>query len=129
MTTSQAAAAILASSASSTTTPVPSLVLPGVPELESNELEQRIGEVVTDAAIEQLGQRWEGAALQREEEGDGVNWFATTVGWRWLIYNRHARQNLRMLFDLKNQIDQELQVMGAIRAVSAILTILRSPRK
>ena len=87
VTTSQAAAAILASSASSTTTPVPSLVLPGseVAELESNELEQRIGEVVTDAAIEQLGQRWEGEALQREEEGDGVNWFATTVSWRWLI--------------------------------------------
>ena len=90
VTTSQAAAAILASSASSTTTPVPSfaLVLPGsgVPELESNELEQRIGEVVTDAAIEQLGQRWEeGEAVSREEEGDGVNWFATTVSWRWLI--------------------------------------------
>ena len=84
VTTSQAAAAILASSASSTTTPVPSLVLPGS-ELESNGLEQRIGEVVTDAAIEQLGQRWEGAALQREDEGDGVNWFATTVSWRWLI--------------------------------------------
>ena len=85
VTTSQAAAAILASSASSTTTPVPSfaLVLPGsgVPELESNELEQRIGEVVTDAAIEQLGQRWEEGenALQRQDEGDGVNWFATTV--------------------------------------------------
>ena len=83
VTTSQAAAAILASSASSTTTPVPSLVLAGseVAELESNELEQRIGEVVTDAAIEQLGQRWEEGenALQRQDEGDGVNWFATTV--------------------------------------------------
>ena len=83
VTTSQAAAAILASSASSTTTPVPSLVLPEseVAELESNELEQRIGEVVTDAAIEQLGHRWEEGenALQRQDEGDGVNWFATTV--------------------------------------------------
>ena len=86
VTTSQAAAAILASSASSTTTPVPSLVLPGseVEQLESNELEQRIGEVVTDAAIEQLGQRWEEGenALQRQDEGDGVNWFATTVSCR-----------------------------------------------
>ena len=86
VTTSQAAAAILASSASSTTTPVPSLVLPEseVAELESNELEQRIGEVVTDAAIEQLGHRWEEGenALQRQDEGDGVNWFATTVSCR-----------------------------------------------
>ena len=64
VTTSQAAAAILASSASSTTTPVPSLVLPGS-ELESNGLEQRIGEVVTDAAIEQLGERWEGEVYPR----------------------------------------------------------------
>ena len=57
------------------------LPVSGVPELESNELEQRIGEVVTDAAIEQLGQRWQGEApLQRDDEGDGVNWFATTVG-------------------------------------------------
>ena len=82
VTTSQAAAALLASSTSTTTTPVPSLVLPGS-EVGSNSLEQRIGEVVTDAAIEQLGQRWqkedEETRLQSREEGDGVNWFATTV--------------------------------------------------
>ena len=83
VTTSQAAAALLASSTSTTTTtPVPSLVLPGS-EVGSNSLEQRIGEVVTDAAIEQLGQRWqkedEDTRLQSREEGDGVNWFATTV--------------------------------------------------
>ena len=83
VTTSQAAAALLASSTSTTTTtPVPSLVLPGS-EVGSNGLEQRIGEVVTDAAIEQLGQRWqnedEETRLQSREEGDGVNWFATTV--------------------------------------------------
>ena len=81
VTTSQAAAALLASSTSTTTTiPVPSLVLPGS-EVASNGLEQRIGEVVTDAAIEQLGQRWqnEETGLQSREEGDGVNWFATTV--------------------------------------------------
>ena len=81
VTTSQAAAALLASSTSTTTTtPVPSLVLPGS-EVGSNGLEQRIGEVVTDAAIEQLGQRWqnEETGLQSREEGDGVNWFATTV--------------------------------------------------
>ena len=82
VTTSQAAAALLASSTSTTTTPVPSLVLPGS-EVGSDGLEQRIGEVVTDAAIEQLGQRWqkedEDTRLQSREEGDGVNWFATTV--------------------------------------------------
>ena len=82
VTTSQAAAALLASSTSTTTTPVPSLVLPGS-EVGSDGLEQRIGEVVTDAAIEQLGQRWqnedEETRLQSREEGDGVNWFATTV--------------------------------------------------
>ena len=83
VTTSQAAAALLASSTSTTTTtPVPSLVLPGS-EVGSNGLEQRIGEVVTDAAIEQLGQRWqkedEETRLQSREEEDGVNWFATTV--------------------------------------------------
>ena len=80
VTTSQAAAALLASSTSTTTTPVPSLVLPGS-EVGSDGLEQRIGEVVTDAAIEQLGQRWqnEETGLQSREEGDGVNWFATTV--------------------------------------------------
>jgi len=57
---------------------------------------------VTDAAIEQLGQRWqkedEETRLQSREEEDGVNWFATTV-------------------------------MGALRAVSAIFTIVRSSRK
>ena len=83
VTTSQAAAALLASSTSTTTTtPVPSLVLPGS-EVGSDGLEQRIGEVVTDAAIEQLGQRWqnedEETGLHSREEGDGVNWFATTV--------------------------------------------------
>ena len=83
VTTSQAAAALLASSTSTTTTtPVPSLVLPGS-EVGSNSLEQRIGEVVTDAAIEQLGHRWqkedEETRLQSREEEDGVNWFATTV--------------------------------------------------
>ena len=38
---------------------------------------------MTDAAIEQLGQRWqkedEDTGLQSREEGDGVNWLATTV--------------------------------------------------
>ena len=38
---------------------------------------------MTDAAIEQLGQRWqkedEETRLQSREEEDGVNWFATTV--------------------------------------------------
>ena len=105
VTTSQAAAALLASSTSTTTTtPVPSLVLPGS-EVGSNSLEQRIGEVVTDAAIEQLGQRWqkedEETRLQSREEEDGVNWFATTVSqlgifvfWKWIWIDKTMCRHL-----------------------------------
>ena len=71
VTPSQTAAALLSTSLSPLTTST-------TPTTTTTT--EVLGEEVTDAKVESLGERWgEGDKVQPREEGDGVNWVATMV--------------------------------------------------